>query len=1065
MVNIFLGKNSDDCLQSLFEDLKKKYNINSKFVFLVPDRMSVICEKMIFEILEIESTCNIEVLTLSRLASRILKDKAAIKKTASCMILQKILKENKEKLKCFNKNQDSDLAQSIFGTISQFKSCKISFDEVVVKDTNQLLADKLEDISLLYNQYQKYLAKNNLIDSLDKQNALESYIKDSDFVKNSTFYVSNFDSLTFQGYQIIYQISKCCKDFSMAITDGYESVNSHIYNEKFSKNILELLKPDNIYLCNQTKQNQFKFLQDNLFCLSLNSLKINKSCVNLFEGKNFEEELIFCASTIKDYIVNKNYKFDDFCVAIPQLASKESIIKKVFNEYDFRYFLDLSYDFSKTLLPIFINNIYELYQSNFSIKNILSVVKSPLFCLEREVLDDFEDYILKFNIDDFYKLKTFSINDNFYTNFDYVRNYFLSTLNNFYLRVQNCKTYKDFILSYNTLFIDIELEKRLSEFIERLSKSNNLKQVKIFEQFLPTINEMFEELDRVLGKEECDFKTFISSLNSGISACKISTTPLSINSIFVGDCSTSFFENKKIMFILNACEEEFPNVVLDCGIISDEDIKSVSSRYKLEPSIADINKKERFKVFELIIKPSEALYLSYNYDNKTMSKIFDDISKMFTIEQNSLFFPIKIQRFCDIDFLKKNNSYKIAKNNLIYSLRSFFDGQKDIEKFDDYLYFALKDNLPSDFLNNFNFLNRKKLKNNIFLKNNSTSVSQIECYMSCPFLHFIRYGLKLNDKERGEFKSLEIGNILHKVAYELLKNYSLPLEKEKLKIIANNVFDKIINLEVFSSLRYNNKNKVLINNLKKESMRFVLALNEQAIKSKFVPTYFEIPFSSINKSNSFNFKVLDKNFSLNGQVDRIDIYKNYFRVIDYKTGKCDTSYQELFFGKKIQLEAYLKFISTTLRLKPAGAYYLPIKNSFSDAKTSLQAKYQLKGRTLNDDEIIDASDCGFANKELKSDIVEVKFKQNDDDRVMSAFSKVYTKQQIEDVSTYAINLIKKACQDILNLDITPSPLMLGGDDICKNCKFFALCKFDRKFGNVYRKPDIKVDISFFDKKD
>ena len=57
-----------------------------------------------------------------------------------------------------------------------------------------------------------------------------------------------------------------------------------------------------------------------------------------------------------------------------------------------------------------------------------------------------------------------------------------------------------------------------------------------------------------------------------------------------------------------------------------------------------------------------------------------------------------------------------------------------------------------------------------------------------------------------------------------------------------------------------------------------------------------------------------------------------------------------------------------------------------------------------------------------------------------------------------MRLIKKACEDILKLNITPSPLNVAGKDACKNCKFFSFCKFSEKFGNKKRKPEVKVNI-------
>ena len=151
-------------------------------------------------------------------------------------------------------------------------------------------------------------------------------------------------------------------------------------------------------------------------------------------------------------------------------------------------------------------------------------------------------------------------------------------------------------------------------------------------------------------------------------------------------------------------------------------------------------------------------------------------------------------------------------------------------------------------------------------------------------------------------------------------------------------------------------NKVLIKNLLQETIRFCRVLNYQSKYSKFKTMATEIRFDDKNIIKSFKIKVNNHILKLVGQVDRIDKFEDYFRIIDYKTGKCDTSLKELFFGKKVQLEAYVKVVEYSLKLKPAGVYYLPVKSSFADESSTLQLKYQLKGKTINSDSIINASD-------------------------------------------------------------------------------------------------------------
>lgn len=1065
MSNIFFGKTSIDATNGLIEKLRENYAKDplSQHIFIVPDRISVLTEIQIFEALNIQSTCNIRVMTLSRLAAMILEDMSVISKTSSCMIFQKLLKQNRDNLKCFNKHIDANLATTLFETISQFKSCKIDFNDVAVKSQNKILQDKLADISLIYGAYQKYLKDKGLYDSMDRLDFLEVALKSNKDISQSFVYVAHFDSFTYQGYQIIGALIKNAKEFNIALTKTNNPANEHIYNEQFNTNILSLFeslnKDVNLVECNENCKGQFAHLQDNLFAYKPICKSVQHSNIKLFEGANFEEEVLFAASQIKDLIVNHNYKFEDIVVACADLKDKQSTLIQMFDSYDFNYYVDYSQTFEDSVLVRFLSSLVLCVEEGGTRQSLLSFIKNVLCGLPFNIIEDFENYVNRYNINNFYELKTSQTKTNKnYENFNLVRNFVLSILEQF--NSKEIKTYKEYASLFEDVLINLDVSQKLMDLASTFAKEGNARQAKLFEQYYQSLQKIFDEVSQVLGEEDCDLKLFYTTLLSGVKASKVSTTPLSTNSMFVGDTSVSFFGKAKVYFILNASEKNFPHFVSDCGLISDKDIDALSDRYRLEPSIAQINFKERFKAFELLLKASDKLYLSYNYNRVEKSKILDDISKMFVfIGQDNKFAPLPFVRYSEVETLTKNNNFNTAKNNFVDSFRSALDGQKDSQVLASTLYQAI--DTPQEALSNFNYKNQICLKSNVFFNKNTVSVSQVETFMTCPFLHFVRYGLNLKEVDEGELDALNVGKILHSVAQHFVQKNTLPIEDGVVKNISEKIFDRVIEEDAFESVTKNPKNIVLIKNLREEAVRFCSVLNYQAKFSSFKPTYFEARFDDNKKIKSIKIKAKNKILSLVGQVDRIDIFKDYFRIIDYKTGKCDRSFKELFFGKKVQLEAYIKVVENSLKIKPAGAYYLPVKSGFADDKTSIFKKYQLKGKTLNLDGVVLASDSRLVDQ-LTSDIVEIKYLKNDgDDKKMSASSKIETCDVIDCTSSYAIKLVEKACQDILQNNITPTPLVMGSDDPCKTCKYFALCRFDESFNNIKRNPKLKVDAQMF----
>ena len=1052
---IIFGKTSDDLLQQTIDLVDKD---SGHRIIIVPDRMTVVCEKRIFEQLGICSTCDIEVVTISRLCSRILPDTSVITKNTSVMLVQKILIENRDKLKYFGKGLSADLAETIFGTIAQFKSCKVSPEDVCKANCDELLANKLADISLIYEEYQKNLAKRGLCDSLDRLNIVEDYVKNSELIRSSSIYITNFDGWTFQGFAVLSQCAKVCKKFCVALTYPENPSNEHIYIKSFAENVLKMLPNAKVIVAPSTRNKEFEFLSNNLFSFAPNTLKVEHPPVVLFQGKNFLEELQFCIGEIRS-LIKKGSDFEQIFVAIPNLASKKEIVERELAKNDINFFVDLPQDFSKTILPQFVDSIFDVVQENFSQKSMLRLLKNPLFGANFSDVEDFEDYILCYSIEDFASLQKNYETSEYYEGFAMTRALLFDVVIPFANDIAKADTFADYVASYTSLLDSLNLQEKLNNMAHIFFEKGNLKQAKLFEQYYSAFCDIMEQITSLLGEEECDHKMFYSTLKVGLCSVKISTTPLSCDAVFVGDCSSSFFEGRDYGFILSASEGSFPKNITDCGLVSDQEIGKLESSYKLEPTIFELNQKERFKAFELLCRPKKRLFLSSNVCSPA-SSIIGEIKKMFVVEREGEFQPLEQYEFNTLPQSVALNSKPLCRQILTQSLRTYADGSCDLTSLDSSLFEALKSNLSSDYLERFNFQNHPKIEQSPFFLQNKTSISEIECFMLCPYLHFVRYGLRLAPKEEGVFDALNIGNILHEVACLLLRGNELPIDNDVLLPKVDDIFDNIVAKDKYLSLQANGKNKVLLKNLRAEAKRFALALNEQAKASKFKPKYFEMRFDDKSKIKALKIKAGDKIISLVGQVDRIDIFDQFFRVIDYKTGVCDTSFKELFFGKKIQLEAYIKTVKSSLKLKPAGAYYLPIKAGFADEKTTLQAKYSLKGRTLDDIDVILASDRRFADGQKNSDVVEVRFSQNDGEMIHSRYSKMVGQSQLDNLADYAFELIKKACEDISNCIIEPCPLVLS-DDPCARCEYSALCRFDKFFANEKRTPNANIDIESF----
>ena len=286
----------------------------------------------------------------------------------------------------------------------------------------------------------------------------------------------------------------------------------------------------------------------------------------------------------------------------------------------------------------------------------------------------------------------------------------------------------------------------------------------------------------------------------------------------------------------------------------------------------------------------------------------------------------------------------------------------------------------------------------------STSVSELQSYFRCPFAHFADYGLRLKDKEDGEMNPVDVGQFLHSLIENVLKNdgdcsLEQKIDDEAAKIIQG-----------FGKATIEN-NADTISALIREAKQSIRIFVDHINKGKFKPLGEEISFSS--NINGVNFV---------GKIDYADVYENHIRLIDYKTGNASFSFADVYCGKSVQLPLYMKVQKD--RGYRAGAMLLyPYKYKWE----STPKDNMFSGVVLNDEVIVNAMDCSGE----VSDVYNFP-----DKRTKSRGSGgLISYEQMDELLTYVTELSSLAVSEIKEGYVYPSPYKGS----CKDCKYAPIC--------------------------
>ncbi|MCK9575287.1 MAG: PD-(D/E)XK nuclease family protein [Clostridia bacterium] len=1080
-INIILSDNLRACTNKLIQNLCSDELVNNEHhILVVPDRFTLVAEKKVMSTLCKTAVFNIEVLTVSRLCNAVLNDSTQkyLTDSGALMLVRKIILSHVSELKCFKKAvHNVGFAQSLFENMVALMRSDISALDLlnVINNTSDTaLKLKLEDIYLIYADYEKELEQ-KYSDHSAKFNAFINAVSNSTIINQSHIYMAEFDSFAPQDYRLIENLMKYAKSFSITCFDeqknNKDTINSNVFNNIYRlANKLE--QSVGIQKFNSLLNTPFKHLSNNLYAYPFKKFDLVYGAINIYEANDILDEVTYMARNIRDFIVNQGIRYKDVAILTGAFNKYDKIIKEVFKKFDIPYFLDNQENLANHELSRFLLSVLDIIKNDLKYSDVMTFVKNYFFGLTTEEQDYFENYCLEYGIDHnkFFDLFKLGVKNSGFNIAENVRKRFINCIKPLYVQFKTEFNAMDFVTVLNQFMTDCNVPDKINALCNIYNTSHNITEQKTTEQVLQKLQIIFTELAEILGTTTISLDEVYAIFNMGLNSSKISLIPVAIDSVFVGDISISMPEECAYIFVAGCNLNQVPLLKEDCGIINDNELQHIT---KLEPSVKYVNSRQRFKIHQILCLPQKKLFVSYsnlleNGEKAKPSLLIKGIKKLFTYKGKDL--PIsnydkEIMHSIDIDENSEAKQYATYFSSKNVALDELSRAMRAYKNFQDYpslkaytaLYYLLaqKPNSLKQIEHNLNYQNQttniEKARDLLF-KKQYTKVSQIETFFECPFKHFMDYGLKLKKRMISGINAVDAGNLLHKTAEIFVSTTKGEyIDNIKCKTLSQNIINAILSREEYITLINDDKNRGIITSLKEEAVRLCSAINYQNANSAFKVIATEKKFTT-NALTSGNLQI-----KLVGVIDRVDKYNDYVRVIDYKTGKCDIKYSEIYYGLKLQLLVYLYVLIKEFGYKPAGAYYLPIHNEFNDYKsTSPYEIYKLMGISEDNIEILCAMDKRVDFDHPKSDIAPFSIKTSTDNRNNNVYELsrksnfIVTKERIEILLGYTEKLMLLALEKINSGYIDCSPYEQGDHTACEHCDYLGVCKFDTLAGNKTR---------------
>lgn len=1010
-MSLFTNATILDATKDMLRSIDKS-DFSQEHIVVVPDKYSLQAEKAILDLLG-DSLFNVRVLGLTKLANEILTEKGVkcevVSEGESLLLTQKAIDEVAEDFKVF-KRGDFGFCQEMSKLISQLKSSCVESGELAI-DAQGLSGGKYHDIKLVYDKYNEFLG--GRLDANGKLLLAGRFASDKS-LKDKHYYFGFFEAFTAEGYKLLDRLVKFSQSVSFACASPLSIGNDYLYEKDIKEKLIRLASANGVTVSVKQKVESFSSVKNSLLrgVMSYEKVKMeNNGFYTLLGASGIEEEVDFVAKTVF-YLLNKGYKYSDIAIFVSDLNKYQTAINREFDLFKFVYFVDSPMSADKTLVARALESLFAVAGQGYQKEHLVSLFTNPI--LKSEIL------VQKVLVKEVSGKRAYKV----YLSKDFKYNWFFENFD----ACESVKDYsslvKKFLSSVKDDFDNFWNEKE-DEYLKE--ESINVQAFDLIEECL----DLLEKYDSLISADE-----FVLRLLSLLKMTDLSSAPTYIDGLSVGDATSSSMDEKKIVFILGG--QDLPCQVSESGLLSDDELKE-NVKKEISPSLRMINRRNRFKLFSLLSTAKEKLIVTYQTLNEEGKK--NELPSYLT-SLNEIFSQRaeKLSSFLEAGSLslsgrklQAGNKAKFIQEN--YALLSAEDKEK----------LSISIELPFD-----GKLNRVSLnvdKERLFFPDNRFSASQLETYFSCPFKHYVRYGLNIKDKKQKDFSPADIGNICHKMAEIFVEKYANLLSaratdalkcEEEIKEFVSEHFDIVLSsLELQEKLDECEDKKQIKKYLKSYLVSFLKDVARELSHSFLTPLAPEKAVSQINLSS----------LSLKGRADRVDAGKGYFKIVDYKTGKTKDILKELYYGNKLQLFLYADAIEKETGLTAGGVFYF---NAKFDYGSSEEDKKLLKGLARNDETFIPLLDYDI-DAEGKSTIVSIEKSTNP--KKVAYKGRAVASEDFSLYQSYALNVASRGLEEIKEGYIEPKP-SLGA---CERCSYRGLCLYNS--GNGERLTNGKVSFS------
>ena len=1054
MLHLLLGKdwtaNRDEVLGRISVDVKNK---KAGRILLVPELISHDMERRLCAWAGDTASRYAEVLSFTRLARRVADSMGnaameCLDNGGRVVAMAAVARQMSSRLKAYASVETKpEFLTGLIDGIDEFKRCCITPEDLkqAAAGTEGSLSQKLEELSLLMAGYDSLCARGKR-DPRDQMTWLLEQLEEGSFGKDHVFYIDGFPDFTRQNLAVIDYLIQNAPDVTVSLNCDRPDSGLLAFEKagQTARELIQCARKAGVEVRIETIQGQNTALsgvREKLFQGSIQK-GAAREVLQTFRGETPWQECMGAARRIRELVEN-GCRYRDITLVCSDMNVYQPLVDLIFHRFHIPVYRSGTEEILQKSVISTVLTALDAALGGFDQKDILRYLRSALSPLDPDTCDMVENYAVLWGIrgnrwltdwefhpaglgepwdEDAHLQLTFLNN---------ARDAVMTPLDALQQGFRRSSDLRGQVLCLYRFLESIHLAEKLSLLAERMDQDGDNRSAQILNQLWEILLSALEQMYDVLGQTVWEPEHFTRLLRLLLSQYDVGTIPPVLDAVQMGPVSAMRCHQQKHLIILGVQEGDLPGYTGSAGVLTDQERVALRNLgVPLTGGAMEGIQNEFAEIYGVFCGARESICVFCSGEQPSF--VFRRLAELSGQEQQTS----DTMGFAAADpveagaWLAKWDAEQTARElevldayRQIYEKKSYHIGR------------IKRENIQS-----------------LYGKTLNLSASQIDRQAECRMSYFLKYGLKAKERKEVTVDPAEFGTYVHAVLENTARcirdmgGFRAVSLEETLEI-AHRYSEEYAN-QRFSQIASDRMVYLFRRNIRELDM-VVCELWQELRESLFEPREFEVSFGGKDGLPAISIPNAGMEAVLRGFIDRVDIWHrqgtDYYRVVDYKTGRKDFDYCDVFNGVGLQMLLYMfalknsgedllgdNPIAAGVQYFPARVPYIPHDGKVDEetAEKLRQSQWKRKGLLLQDEEILQAMEPGESPRRMNYTVRKDGSLSGD----------LADREQMQLLERYVFRIMGRMVEDIVSGNVEPNPYTRGSShNACAFCPYGTVC--------------------------